>query len=72
MSYVVAVNRIGLDANGYEYIGHSQVIDMLGDPIVAPFETEGVYVTTVDRENLIGTRAKLNFLNDQDNFEIIN
>lgn len=72
MSYVVAVNRIGLDANGYEYIGHSQVIDMLGDPVVAPFETEGVYVTTVDRENLIGTRAKLNFLNDQDNFEIIN
>jgi predicted amidohydrolase len=26
MSYVVAVNRIGSDANAYEY-GHSQVLD---------------------------------------------
>jgi predicted amidohydrolase len=57
MSYVVTVNRIGLDPNGYEYIGHSQVIDMLGVQLLAPFETEGVYVT-VD-QNLIGTRKEL-------------
>jgi predicted amidohydrolase len=25
MSYVVAVNRIGSDANAYEYVGHLQV-----------------------------------------------
>jgi predicted amidohydrolase len=31
MSYVVAVNRIGSDANAYEYMGHSQVLDFLGN-----------------------------------------
>jgi predicted amidohydrolase len=72
MSYVVAVNRIGQDANDYQYVGHSQVIDMLGEQVVAPSELEGVYYATLDREKLIGTRARLNFLSDQDTFEIKN
>ena len=32
--YVVGVNRIGLDENNHEYIGHSQVIDELGNQIL--------------------------------------
>ena len=72
MSYVVAVNRIGQDANDYQYVGHSQVIDMLGEQVVEPSELEGVYYATLDREKLIGTRARLNFLSDQDAFEIKN
>ncbi|MDG2432974.1 amidohydrolase [Flavobacterium sp.] len=72
MSYVVAVNRIGQDANDYQYVGHSQVIDMLGEQLVEPLELEGIYYATLDREKLIETRLKLNFLNDQDAFEIKN
>ena len=72
MSYVVAVNRIGLDANGYEYVGHSQVIDMLGEQVVAPTESEGTYIATLDKVKLNETRVKLNFLNDQDHFELLN
>lgn len=31
LSYVIGVNRIGVDANNLEYVGHSQVIDYLGN-----------------------------------------
>ena len=72
MSYVVAVNRIGQDANDYQYVGHSQVIDMLGEQVVAPTESEGTYIATLDKVKLNETRVKLNFLNDQDHFELLN
>jgi predicted amidohydrolase len=52
MSYVVAVNRIGSDAN--EYVGHSQVIDMLGEQLVSPTESEGTYIA---EEKLNQTRV---------------
>ena len=71
MSYVVAVNRIGSDSNTYEYVGHSQVIDMLGEQLVAPTESEGTYIATLDKVKLNETRVKLNFLNDQDHFELL-
>jgi predicted amidohydrolase len=71
MSYVVAVNRIGSDANAYEYVGHSQVIDMLGEQLVSPTESEGTYIATLDKK-LNQTRVKLNFLNDQDTLKLKN
>jgi predicted amidohydrolase len=72
MSYVIAVNRIGADANAYEYVGHSQAVDMLGEHLITPSESEGVYFAALDREKLLETRAKLNFLKDQDAFIIKN
>jgi predicted amidohydrolase len=72
MSYAVGVNRIGTDDNGYEYVGHSQALDMLGAQIAEPSEAEGIYFATLNREKLLEIRAKLNFLNDQDTFEIKN
>ena len=72
MSCVIGVNRIGTDANDYAYIGHSQVLDSLGEYLLAPEEAEGVFITTLDRSKLIETRRKLNFLNDKDSFEIKN
>lgn len=70
MSYVIGVNRVGTDANGYEYIGHSQVLDCLGDYLMAPEESEGVFITTLDQSYLMKVREKLNFLNDRDVFKI--
>lgn len=69
MSYVVAVNRVGKDQKEYDYSGHSQVIDFLGDYLIAPQETEGVFYTQLEKETLLQTRKKLAFLNDQDPFE---
>jgi len=70
MSYAVAVNRIGEDENGYAYVGHSQVVDYLGDYLLEPMEQKGIFVTTLDKTKVITIRDKLNFLSDKDVFEI--
>lgn len=70
LSYVAGVNRVGLDVNNYEHVGHSQVIDFLGNFILAPQETESVFIVELDKKAMIETRKKLDFLNDKDIFEI--
>lgn len=70
MSYVIGVNRIGEDFNGYGYIGHSQVLDCLGEYLIEPKEQEAIFITNLDKTKLIEVRAKLNFLNDKDSFEL--
>ncbi|MES2545211.1 MAG: amidohydrolase [Bacteroidota bacterium] len=72
LSYVIGVNRIGEDDNKHIYTGHSQAIDFLGNYLIEPIHnTEGVFITTLDKEKLMETRQKLNFLNDRDEFEIL-
>lgn len=68
MSFVIGVNRIGLDGNKHEYVGHSVVHDELGNRIVEANENEGVFMATLDKSKMIQTREKLNFLNDKDDF----
>lgn len=70
LSYTIGVNRVGQDANGHAYIGHSQVIDALGNYIVEPFEHEDVITVEVDKQTLLDTRQKFAFLNDRDSFSI--
>lgn len=70
MCYVVGVNRIGSDANDYEYIGHSQGLDFLGNYLAQPFEEENVKIITLDKNQMLETRSKLNFLEDRDRFEV--
>ena len=70
LSYVVGVNRIGVDANNYEHIGHSQVVDFLGNYILEPQETEGVFMVELDKNVMLETRKKLDFLSDKDVFQI--
>lgn len=71
LSYVIGVNRIGTDGSQLEYVGHSQVVDYLGNYIVEPFETSEVQLVTLDKEALLDTRSRLNFLNDKDSFCLI-
>jgi predicted amidohydrolase len=40
MSYAIGVNRWE-DDNGYEYTGHSQLVDYLGEYLIEPTEEEG-------------------------------
>ena len=70
LSYVVGVNRVGLDANNYEHIGHSQAIDFLGNFILEPQESEAVFIVELDKNIMLETREKLDFLSDKDIFEI--
>jgi predicted amidohydrolase len=71
MSYVIGVNRIGEDHNGHHYLGHSQVLDCLGNYLLEPNEQEGVFITTLNKKEMLETREKFGFLNDRDIFEIL-
>jgi len=70
LSYVVGVNRVGFDGNNYEHIGHSQVVDFLGDYVLEPQETDDVFIVELDKNTMLETRKKLDFLSDKDQFEI--
>lgn len=70
MSYAIGVNRIGEDDNGYQYTGHSQVVDYLGEYVVEPNESENIFTADLDKQKMKSTRLKLGFLNDRDDFEI--
>lgn len=71
LSYVIGVNRVGTDGSQLEYVGHSQAIDYLGNYVVEPFENESVKIFSFDKNEMLETRKKLNFLNDKDRFELI-
>ena len=68
--YTLGVNRIGFDNTNFEYIGHSQVVDFLGNYTLEPQETEAVFIVELNKEKLLETRHKLGFLNDKDAFEL--
>jgi predicted amidohydrolase len=70
MSYVLGVNRIGLDANNLEYVGHTQAIDFLGNYLLEPQVKGGVSIVDLDKKQLLATRKKLAFLDDRDVFTI--
>lgn len=70
LSYVIGVNRVGSDANNYEHVGHSQVVDFLGNYVLDPQENEGVFIVQIDRNVMLETRKKLDFLGDKDCFTI--
>ena len=70
MAYTVGVNRIGEDANEYEHIGHTQVVDFLGNYVIAPQESEAVFTAELDKKELEEAREKYGFLSDRDYFEI--
>jgi predicted amidohydrolase len=71
MSYVIGVNRIGKDANSYEYSGNSLVVDFLGDEL-SNIENNsiGIVAATIIKSDQDNARKKLDFLNDKDTFEI--
>jgi omega-amidase len=72
MSYVVGVNRVGIDENKHTYSGNSVVIDSLGNEIASLKLNEiGIITTTLNKDNQDKIRENLGFLDDGDAFEII-
>lgn len=70
MSYVVAVNRCGVDPNGLAYSGHSQAIDYMGNYLVEPLINDQIKIIEIEKESLQKARQKFAFLNDADAFEL--
>jgi predicted amidohydrolase len=70
MCYTIGVNRIGKDHNHHEYVGHTQVIDFMGEYVLEPQEADAVFIVELNKAKLLETRKKLAFLNDKDNFQL--
>jgi predicted amidohydrolase len=71
MSYCIGVNRVGLDANNYEYSGHSAVYDALGKKLsnIQP-SNEDIEVIVLNKKHIDDVRSKLRFLDDKDSFSL--
>ena len=70
MCYVIGVNRIGVDGNNQTYSGDSQVIDYLGDNLVEPQSSEGIFYADLDKDIMLATRNQLPFLDNMDSFTL--
>ena len=71
MSYCIGVNRVGLDGNGHNYVGHSAVYDVLGEHISTKgYETEFVATIPLSKKHIEDNRKHLQFLNDRDAFTL--
>jgi predicted amidohydrolase len=69
MAYCIGVNRIGKDALGNSYCGHSAVYDSLGKQIIFS-DQEQILEVSLSKEHLKSTRNQLKFLDDQDKFSL--
>ncbi|PRX56668.1 amidohydrolase [Flagellimonas meridianipacifica] len=70
MAYCLGVNRVGFDELGHEYPGHSSAYDVLGNQLALSTGEEILYVT-LDKEHIDKNREKLQFLEDQDDFNLL-
>ncbi|MCO7184357.1 amidohydrolase [Tenacibaculum sp. XPcli2-G] len=71
MSYTIGVNRVGVDVNGYEYIGNTVCYDTLGNCLAKNNQgTEEILIVELDKDKQIETRKRFCFLDDRDAFVI--
>ena len=69
LSYCIGVNRVGEDANGNIYPGHSAAYDALGRQMSQDLnKKEGIAEVTMELDPLRSLRKRLNFLADRDEF----
>jgi omega-amidase len=70
-SYVVGVNRIGVDGNGLEYRGDSVALDYLGEPLSLLGSVEVEKIVHFSKDDLIAYRHSFPALEDGDAFELL-
>ncbi|SCY47783.1 amidohydrolase [Rhizobium sp. NFACC06-2] len=69
-SYVIGVNRVGIDGNDLSYDGDSMVIDPLGEICFHANVKPTVHQRRLSRQLLDETRIKLPFLRECERFEL--
>ena len=69
--FVVGVNRVGTDKNGFVYNGNSMFIDPKGKIIAKCTDKEEVCKVEFDKKELEEFRKKFDTLKDADNFNIL-
>lgn len=63
-SYVIGVNRVGIDGKGLNYSGNSNVIDALGNESFNLDNQESISIILLKKEDLKEVRLNLPFLKD--------
>lgn len=72
MSYVVGVNRVGVDGNNIDHSGDSSVYDPLGELVwQAEPHKQSVGIINLSHEQLKKSRSRFGFLNDKDTFTLV-
>lgn len=72
LCYVIGVNRLGKDFNNLEYLGHSAVINAMGEPVLEFLEDQELTKSIIlTKDHIETTRSKFGFLADKDEFEIV-
>lgn len=64
-AWVVGVNRVGQDGNGYPHAGGSCIVDPLGQIVADAGDTEGLIVADVDAARTAEIRDRFRFLADR-------
>ncbi|MDQ6646505.1 MAG: amidohydrolase [Pseudomonadota bacterium] len=70
LSYVIGVNRVGVDGNEIAYAGDSAVIDPVGEPLVELGAQEQVVTVTLDPSVLLAHRERFPAWMDADAFSL--
>ena len=68
--YVVGVNRVGEDGNGYKYPGNSNVYDPLGKALGYVYDIPSTSRFNLSKKEISDVRDKFPFLSDRDSFTI--
>ncbi|MCX7606064.1 MAG: amidohydrolase [Bacteroidia bacterium] len=68
-AYVLGVNRVGKDGNGYHYRGGSTLVDFQGRHVLHAGEAEGAFVASIAYQALADYRDTFPAWRDADNFE---
>ena len=64
-TYVIGVNRVGIDGHNFSYSGDSRVIDPLGKTFEIQSSAETVQTTVINKIKLTQIREMLPFLKDR-------
>ncbi|RYE25991.1 MAG: amidohydrolase [Sphingobacteriales bacterium] len=70
-SYVVGVNRVGIDGKDIKYSGDSSVFGPLGEPIWQNIGEVTTHTVTLKKEHLTEIRGQFPFLKDADKYLIL-
>ncbi len=70
LAFVVGVNRVGTDGNGFHYAGDSAALDPLGQPLVELGEQAQVVTVTLSAERLRAHRERFPAWRDADDFRL--
>ena len=63
--FVIGVNRVGQDQNGYFYPGNSMIVDFNGDVICEMNDSESISSSVIDKAEMLAFRSKLPFYKDR-------